>query len=119
MEKLSIGLKKILLASIMLLFISLSVSVHAQTSIIDFKFKIDSIKNEGVTTYNITITITKGEAPFTVGIYEDLLQKGLVELDKKENSTENNISLTFTGRKNCLIYVRNNKDAVAKPLILK
>jgi hypothetical protein len=83
---------------------------------IDFKYKVDSIKVNGSVKYTVTLNIVKGEGPFSIGIYEDRLKDGLIPLDTKEKIINSIVTLEFSGRKPCLIFVRNKTKSTIKPL---
>jgi hypothetical protein len=94
-----------------------NISTFGQTTgKIDFTYTVDSLKVGNDMHYELKVTIIKGEGPFMVGVYESL-KNDLVALDKKENVTFTEVKLSFTGKKVCIIYVRNQTEAALKNLI--
>ncbi len=83
---------------------------------IDFKYKVDSVMVGQSYQYTITVNVIKGTGPFMIGVYENV-KENLKELDKKENVNSYEANLTFTGRKRCIIFVRNNAQSAIKTLI--
>jgi len=59
--------------------------------------------------------VTQGEGPYFIGVYENL-KDDLNSLDKKENVTSKETTLTFLGRKTCILYVRNESEGTIKSL---
>jgi hypothetical protein len=97
-----------------LLFAGIS-AFSQSTSKIDFSYTLDSLKLGNEMQYKVKVTITNGEGPFMVGVFESL-KTDLLPLDKKENISETEIYLTFRGKKACVIYVRNQSEGVIKTL---
>jgi hypothetical protein len=77
---------------------------------------VDSLKIGEQYQYSVSVTVISGEGPFLIGVYENL-KEDLKVLDKKENVISNNAKLSFTGRKSCIIYVRNNSQSAIKTLV--
>lgn len=100
------------------LFILLNINGICQTSqskeTPDFKYRIESSRSGGETIYTVKVTIIKGQGPFSVGVYENLKEE-MVELDKEENVI-GSATLSFTGKKACVIYVRNSQTGTFKTL---
>lgn len=117
MVTLSSCFKKVSLSVIFLIFSAIWIHTNAQqTSPVNFKYKVDSLKVGEQYQYTISVMVTSGEGPFLIGVYENL-REDLKELDKKENVVSNEAKLTFTGRKSCIIFVRNNSQSAIKTLI--
>jgi hypothetical protein len=87
---------------VLLLVLLAKTSVFCQTP--EFTYKIDSIKTLLSVKYNVTVTVTNGNGPFSVVLSEDKQDKGFKMLDRKD-SVVKDATLSFSGRKTCIIYV--------------
>lgn len=101
------------LVAILFLF---SQHIYAQTnSKLDFKYKIESVKVGDSLRYDVKVTILNGEGPFMVSIYENL-KDDMIALDRKEGVLDSVVSLSFFGKRDCVIYVRNKFTSLFKTI---